>query len=193
MVPYVKISMLILLSVVQTVDVYCICTKENVANAINVDLQDIDLFCDPDGWFHDRINNHIKLEDFCGCSGRFDHDVYCNIEGNVETELDCSSTTKLPEPTPRLIEIRALKAKHAEESDKATERELAKINAIKRAQEEQQSKHIEEQERKESVYKKNVEEQEKRHKRYEEEEKTFIAEAQGQENLVENFLKEDQL
>ena len=116
------------------VDVYCICTKENVANAINVHLRDIDLFCDPDGWFHDRINNHIKIEDFCGCSGVFDHDVYCNIEGIVETNLDCSGVTKLPEPTPRLIEIRTLKAKQAEEKVKVTERELAKFNAMKRAQ-----------------------------------------------------------
>ena len=163
MVSYGKISMLILLSVVQTIDVYCICTKENVADAIKVDLQDIDLFCDPDGWFHDRINNHIKLQDFCGCSGRFDHDGYCNIEGNVETKLDCSSATKLPEPTPRLIEIRALKAKHAEENVKATEREFAKINAMKKAQEEQGSKHVEEQSHKESIYKKHVEEQENKY------------------------------
>lgn len=193
MVLYVQIPAFVLLFAVQIVHVYCICTKENVATAINVDVQDIDLYCDPDGWFHNRINNHIKLQDFCGCSGVFDHDVYCNIEGNVETSLDCSDVTKLPEPTPRLVEIRELEARHKEEKVKASEKELERLNDMKRAQEEQGSKHVQEQKRKESVYKKHVEEQEKRHKRYEEEEKTFIAEAQEQENLVEDFLKEDQL
>ena len=60
------------------------------------------------------------------------------------------------------------------------------------AQREQSSKHMEEQQTKEGKYKRHVEQEEKRHNRYEEEEKKFIKEAGQDENLVENFLNDDQ-
>ena len=185
-----RCTLFILLSAVCVFPAACVCTKEDVSEAIGVDLENIDLFCDPDGWFHDRINKHIRLENFCGCSGTYDHDVYCDIEGVVETDLDCSGVS-LPEPTARLIEIRELKAAQEEEKSKLLAKEEEKKMAKVMAQKEQAQKHTEEQGRKEEAYKKHLEEQEKRHTRYEEEEKTFIEESKQNDNLVQDFLDED--
>ena len=54
----------ILFLIIQLNYVYSVCTKRNVATAINVDVGNIDLFCNPDEWFHGRINNHIRLKIF---------------------------------------------------------------------------------------------------------------------------------
>ena len=62
------------------------CSKKLVADTLRVDVEDIDLYCDPDGWFHERINRHIRLKNFCGCKGEFNHDVYCTVQSEVEVE-----------------------------------------------------------------------------------------------------------
>ena len=53
----------ILFLIIQLNYVYSVCTKRNVATVINVDVGNIDLFCNPDEWFHGRINNHIRLKE----------------------------------------------------------------------------------------------------------------------------------
>ena len=181
----------ILFLIIQLNYVYSVCTKRNVATVINVDVGNIDLFCNPDEWFHGRINNHIRLKNFCGCNGQFDHDVYCNVEGEVETLLDCSHVMELPAPSPRLMEIRRLEAKQQEEKSKLHERERRRVEIQRKAHQEAGYKHMNEQKIKEKTYKKHLEEEAKRHARYEEDEKNFIAEARKNENFVEDFLKDD--
>ena len=86
------------------------CNKKSVADTLRVDVKDIDLYCDPDGWFHERINRHIRLQKFCGCEGEFNLDVYCTVESEVEIEnnMNCEGLP-IPPPSVRLIEIRKIK------------------------------------------------------------------------------------
>ena len=172
------------------------CTKAIVANALGVSEDNIDYFCNPDEWFHGRINRHVKLSNFCGCQGAYDHDVYCTVLNEVEVEngLSCAGMP-LPDPTPRLIEIREESAKQEALKLAELEAHQAIIKAEEDSKREQETKHVDEQEVKRKRIEKHEESEKERLKKYEEEEKTFVEEAMANsedaQRRVEEFVAGD--
>jgi|UPI00048FCBAA hypothetical protein len=172
------------------------CPKKLVADTLRVDVEDIDLYCDPDGWFHERINRHIRLKNFCGCEGEFNHDVYCTVHSEVEVEnnLDCEGLP-LPPPSLRLIEIREKRMQEQRQKEKVKERLEEAEKAEESNKHEQSKKHLEEQDEKRMKILKAEEQEEKRRVKYEEEEKKYIAEVMDNDPnaQVAKFLEGDHL